>query len=37
VWIGVVPPLVVRYVLDEGRREVTVAEPITPMARSGIG
>ena len=36
VWVGVVPPLVVRYILDEERREVTVAEPILPLSNSGI-
>jgi hypothetical protein len=36
IWIGVVPPLVVQYILDEERREVTVAVPILPLSRSGI-
>lgn len=30
-WIGVVPPLVVRYTLDEKERLVMVSVPITPM------
>jgi len=35
-WIGVVPPLVIRYVLDEQRRLVIVAIPFMPLRRSGL-
>jgi hypothetical protein len=35
-WLGVVPPLVVRYVLDEHRRLVMVTVPILPLTRSGL-
>ena len=35
-WIGVVPPLVVRYSLDEERRLVMVAFPFLPLPRSGF-
>src|SRR2546422_6065580 len=35
-WIGVVPPLVVHYVLDEERRVVMVPVPIVPLPRSGL-
>jgi hypothetical protein len=35
-WIGVVPPLVVQYILDEERRVVMVVVPILPLPRSGL-
>jgi hypothetical protein len=35
-WIGVVPPLVVHYLLDEESRLVIVGAPITPITNSGI-
>lgn len=35
-WVGVVPPLVVQYVLDESRRQVSVLLPITPLPHSGF-
>jgi hypothetical protein len=35
-WIGVVPPLVVHYVLNEERRLVFVAVPLKPLPRSGL-
>ena len=35
-WIGVVPPLVVRYVLDEQRRLVLVVSPFQPLANLGL-
>jgi hypothetical protein len=35
-WVGVVPPLVVQYVLDEERRVVMVTVPIVPTAHSGL-
>src|SRR3954453_7485570 len=34
-WLGVVPPLVVRYIIYEERRLVCVVKPITPLPRSG--
>lgn len=34
-WIGVVPPLVVHYLLDEERRVVFVGLPIQMMSRPG--
>jgi len=36
IWIGVVPPLVVRYALDDERRLVMVATPIKPLPNSGF-
>jgi hypothetical protein len=36
IWIGVVPPLVVRYSLDDERRLVMVTIPIAPLPRSGF-
>jgi hypothetical protein len=36
VWIGVVPPLVVRYLLDEQRRLVMVANPFLPLPNAGF-
>jgi hypothetical protein len=36
VWVGVVPPLVVRYVVFEDRRQVDVVEPMQPLPRSGF-
>lgn len=36
VWIGVVEPLVVHYVLDEARRVVMVAVPFLPLPGSGL-
>ena len=35
-WIGVIAPLVVQYVLDEERRLVMVSVPILPLPRSGL-
>lgn len=35
-WVGVVPPLVVQYILDESRRQVLVVRPITPLPNSGL-
>ena len=35
-WIGVVPPLVVQYVLDEQRRQVMVVLPMAPLPDSGL-
>jgi hypothetical protein len=35
-WIGVVPPLVVHYVLDEDRRQVMVVLPFRPLPHSGL-
>jgi hypothetical protein len=35
-WIGVIPPLVVRYVLDEETRQVLVGHPIETLPRSGL-
>ncbi|HEX4588463.1 MAG TPA: hypothetical protein VH120_00930 [Gemmataceae bacterium] len=35
-WIGVVPPLVVNYVLYHERREVTVVRPIRTLPKSGL-
>jgi hypothetical protein len=34
--VGVVPPLVVRYTLDEQRRLVTVVSPISTLPQSGF-
>jgi hypothetical protein len=36
IWIGVVPPLVVRYSLDEQRRLVIVATPFLTLPNSGF-
>jgi hypothetical protein len=36
IWIGVVPPLVVQYALDEERRLVMVATPFLPLPNSGL-
>jgi hypothetical protein len=35
-WIGTIPPLTIRYVLDEQRRQVTVVSPLTPLPGSGL-
>lgn len=35
-WMGVVAPLVIQYVLDESRRQVMVVHPITPLRNSGL-
>lgn len=35
-WIGVVPPLVVQYVVDEDRRNVMLPVPIMPLPNSGL-
>jgi hypothetical protein len=35
-WIGTVPPLVVRYVLDEEKRLVMIPVPIRPLPGSGL-
>ena len=36
VWVGVVPPLVVQYTLDEQRRLVMVVVPLTALPDSGL-
>ncbi len=36
VWVGTVPPLVVRYVLDEANRRVTVVVPIASLPGSDL-
>lgn len=36
IWIGVVPPLVVQYVIYEDKSEVWVAVPILPLPNSGL-
>jgi hypothetical protein len=36
IWIGVVPPLVAQYVLDEERRLVLVGMPIRPLPGTGL-
>jgi hypothetical protein len=36
-WIGVVAPLVVRYVVDEQNRTVLVVVPLVPLPGSGLG
>jgi hypothetical protein len=36
VWVGSIPPLVMRYILDEERRLVMVVEPILPLPNSGL-
>lgn len=35
-WLGVVAPLVVQYVLDESRRQVMVVHPLTPLPGCGL-
>lgn len=35
-WIGVVPPLVAQYVIDEAGRQVMVVLPIVPLPDSGL-
>lgn len=35
-WIGVVPPLVVQYILDEAGRQVMVVLPLDPLPASGL-
>lgn len=35
-WVGVVPPLVVHYVLDEDRHRVMVVLPFLTLPRSGL-
>jgi hypothetical protein len=35
-WVGVVPPLVVQYVIDEARRQVMVVLPLMPLPDSGL-
>lgn len=35
-WIGVVPPLVVHYVLDEEQRQVMVVLPFLVLPHSGL-
>ena len=35
-WIGVIPPLVARYSLDEERRLVLVFLPLVPLPKSGL-
>jgi hypothetical protein len=34
-WVGVIEPLVVRYIIYEERRLVCIVKPITPLPRSG--
>jgi hypothetical protein len=36
VCIGTIPPLSVRYILDEQRRQVTVVNSLTPLPGSGL-
>jgi hypothetical protein len=36
VWVGVVPPLVVQYVLDDERKLVMIGVPILPLPNSGL-
>jgi hypothetical protein len=36
VWVGVVPPLVVHYLLDEETRQVIVGRPFMLLPNSGI-
>ena len=36
IWIGVVPPLVVQYVVDDERRVVMVVVPLLPLPKSGL-
>jgi hypothetical protein len=36
IWIGTVPPLVVRYAIYEERRLVMVTVPLMPLPGSGI-
>jgi len=36
IWIGVVPPLVVHYVLDEAQRTVFVVVPLVPLSNAGF-
>jgi hypothetical protein len=36
VWIGTIPPLTVRYILDEERRLVMIVEPLAPLPASGL-
>jgi hypothetical protein len=35
-WIATVPPLVVKYVIDEDARAVLVARPFSPLPYSGL-
>jgi hypothetical protein len=35
-WIGVVPPLVVQYILDEAGRQVMVVLPVVPLRGLGL-
>ena len=35
-WIGVVPPLVVHYILDEEHRQVMVVRPMQPLSRRSL-
>lgn len=35
-WIGIVPPVVVHYVLDEERRSVNVLLPFRTLRQSGL-
>jgi hypothetical protein len=35
-WIGVVPPLVLHYILDEDQRRVMVIRPPIPLPHTGI-
>jgi hypothetical protein len=35
-WIGVVPPLVVRYVIDEAHRQVLFLIPPAPFSHTGL-
>lgn len=36
IWIGTVPPLVVRYLIDFEKRLVIVATPFMPLPNSGL-
>src|SRR5437660_1281442 len=36
VWIATVPPLTIKYVLDEKQRAVMVIQPLAPLPGSGL-
>ena len=36
IWIGVVPPLVIHYVIDEHHRQVMVLQPPSPFSDTGL-
>jgi hypothetical protein len=35
-WIGAVPPLVVKYIVDDARRLVMVVTPFAPLPNTGL-